>query len=391
MTVLFWLLVGLILYSLLGYGLLWIALAAVRGQGASPQGAVAAAPLHATMLIAARNEEASIAAKLQGVLSQDVHPHRVDIVVVSDGSEDATMSEVARVASPRVTAMEAASHGGKAQALNLGLSRVTGDVVIFSDANSMLVPGALRALLEPFADPVVGGTCGQPRPARRQKAKQKAPWLGRVERAFWLYDSALKRAESRLAGAVSAQGTLYAIRRACLPRRVPEAFADDFYISVQVPAQGRRLAFVSDAIAEEEVTDRTGDEFMRRVRSTERGWRALVAMRGLLNPARHGLYAVQLFSHKVLRRLVAFALPVLLIVTFALLDDGPVYVAAFAAQIFVYGVGVAALLSRRVRKLPGASHAAFFLMGHLAMALGILRATAGVQSARWSPVRDRTG
>src|SRR5690606_8801832 len=122
----------------------------------------------------------------------------------------------------------------------------------------------------------------------------------------------LKAAESALGGAVSAQGTLYAMRRALVPAVIPDAMADDFYISVQAPAAGRRLVLAPQAVAIEAVTARHGDEFMRRVRSTERGWRALWAMRRLMNPFRHGFYALQLICHKLLRRLVAFLLPLLL-------------------------------------------------------------------------------
>ena len=260
---------------------------------------------------------------------------------------------------------------------------IDADVVIFSDANSVPALGALRALLAPFAEPAVGGACGRPRPRGR-----RGGWIGRAEASFWIYDSALKRAESWLGGAVSAQGTLYALRRKLLPITVPAGVADDLFFSLQAVDRGGRLVFVPEAVAVEEVTARTGDEFKRRVRSTERGWRGLMMMSHLLDPRRYGLYAIQLFSHKVLRRLVAFLLPVWLAVSLSLVGRGAVYDLAAVGQVVVYGLGLAALAFPAAARLPGAGAAGFFVMGHAAMALGILRVGAGRRTVRWAPVRD---
>src|SRR5690606_13002131 len=128
-------------FSLVGYGALWIAIARLR----PPRVPVPPdAPLRTTMLIAARNEEAAIAAKLRSVLAEDTGGHRRDILVVSDGSEDRTLEEARSVGDPRVRAFQLPSHGGKASALNEGIRRLDCDVVIFSDANSIVTPGSLR-------------------------------------------------------------------------------------------------------------------------------------------------------------------------------------------------------------------------------------------------------
>lgn len=379
---LFWICAGLIGFSLLGYGLLWCLLAALFGRR---QMSVPEQGISATVLIAARNEAATIRAKLETILAQDLGPHNVDVLVVSDGSEDATLEQVQSLKDARIRGFQTPEHGGKARALTAGLAQITSDVVVFSDANSLLADGALRQLLRPFSLAETGGVCGRLEPLRKSG---RGGWLARAERIFWAYDCALKAAEDRLGGAVSAQGTLYAMRRDLLPARVPLDVADDFYISVQAPAQGFRLVFEPRAVAQEAVTSRTADEFMRRVRSTERGWRGLLHMRQLMNPMRYGAYAWQLIFHKALRRVVAFLLPILLLFSLAAAaEQGGVYLVALLLQLAVYCLGGGALLFPALARVPGSGSCRFFLMGHAAMGLGILRATAGVHSVRWAPAR----
>ena len=378
MTVLFWTLLALLLTIIFGYGLVLIALAALRPQPALPP----ETPLPVTVLIAAHNEQACIADKLRNVLDQDSGGHEVAVVVVSDGSTDRTAEIVRGLDDPRLRLIEITEHIGKIPALNLALATIGSEVVVFSDANSLLVPNALRALLRPFADPRIGGVCGAPAVVLR------SGWLARAEHLYWCYDNALKQAESRLGGAVSATGSLYAVRRRVLTAPIPPSVADDFHISTQVVAAGLRLDFAAMAQSLEEVSGQTGREFGRRVRSTERGWRGLLAMRRLLNPARTGLYAMQLLFHKVLRRMVPLLLAALLLVSALLAPQHGLYAAALFAQLAVYGLALATVLVPPVRRLPGASLAFFFTETQLAMALGLVRVALGLHSSRWTPVRD---
>ena len=373
---LYWVCLGLILFSLFGYGLLWTALAKVWPQ--RPQ--VPERPQQATMIIAARNEVADIGAKIASVLAQDLGPHEMRVLVVSDGSDDGTGDAALRAGQgdPRLTVIEMPTHGGKAAALNAGLARVAADqIVLFSDANARLRPGALCALLAPFGDPQVGGAIGQ------LDIPDQGGLMDRAERLFWRYDNAMKQAEDRIGGTVSAQGTLYAVRRP-LVGHVPPDMADDLFISLGVVARGRRLAFAPRAVAEETITGKTKGEFGRRVRSTERGWRGLMHYARLMNPVVTGAYAPQLFFHKFLRRIVAFLLPVLLVANLALLGEGWFYAVSLVAQLVVYGGAIAALLGAR---FPGASAMVVFTVGHVAIAWAIVRWACGVRSTRWSPVR----
>lgn len=380
MTIVFWSLVALVIIIITGYGAAIILVTAALPRRRLPP----PPPLRATLLIAAHNEEACIADKLANVLAQDVGEHSLSVVVVSDGSSDRT-AEIARGwDDPRVTVVEIQQHVGKIPALNHALQDIAGDVVIFSDANSQFAPGALLALLAGFGDPAIGGVCGALAISRRRSG-----WLGLAERLYWRYDNALKRAESRLGGAVSAQGSLYAIRRHLLTD-VPPSVADDFYISTAVVAQGKRLLFEPAAVTSEAVSGNTRGEFGRRVRSTERGWRALLSRRHMLNPRRTGFYAIQLLFHKVLRRMTPLLLALILLSSMALAPQHWIYATALLLQVGFYGIAAGAALSPWARRLPGASLAFFFVGTQVAMALGLARVALGLHSRGWKPVRDVT-
>lgn len=377
---LFWLLVALLVYGIVGYPLLLLLLSRLFGRDMRPAGP---GPRHFTFLVAAHNEEACIRAKVENCLSLAAPGgFDVQVIVVSDGSTDRTVEEVRSVTDPRVQLVIPEERSGKALALNRILPMATGEVLIFTDANSFVEPGALEAMAECFADPDIGGVCGE-----IAVDTGKSGSIGKAEGAYWTYDQAMKRAETRLGGAVSAQGSFYAIRAGfAAPFR--DDCADDFYNSVRVVAMGSRLAFEPRVRATEHVTERAKKEMGRRIRSTERGWRALMAHRALLNPLTHGWYAWQLLSHKFLRRLMPFLLIALFAVSLALAGKAPVYTLLALLQTGFYATALAAALSSAFRRLPLVRQIFFFSMSNLAMALGLLRYMRGHRSTLWNPVRE---
>lgn len=375
----FWLSAVALIYSILGYGLLVVALARLRPRRAPVPPEM---PMRFSFLIAAHNEAAHIEAKIRDTLAQDAGPHEVEVIVVSDGSADGTAGLARGVADARVRVFELPGHQGKAAAINLGLEHCRGDVVVFSDANSLLAPGSLLAIARHFGDPQTGGVCGR----ITVQAKRAGP-TGQAEGLYWRYDQAIKAAESRLGGTVSAQGSIYAIRRE-LTKPLIMGCADDFLMSVNAVAAGRRLVFEPEAETSEPVSERIGREMGRRIRSTERGWRALMVHRALLNPLRTGWYGWQLFSHKLLRRLNPLFLIALFFSNMALIGRGWFYDLTALAQVAFYGLGLLAMAFPALRRVKPAGLAAFFIFTHLAMLRGILRYYRGHKSVTWRPVRD---
>jgi glycosyltransferase involved in cell wall biosynthesis len=339
-----------------------------------------------SLIVAAHNEAGVIRHKLENLLTLDYEQERIQILVVSDGSDDGTNDLVAEYAGRGVELL-ALPRVGKAAALNRAVQVARGDILVFSDANSIYAPDAVREIVTPFSDPMVGGVAGD---QRYLEAGAGGDASG--EGTYWDFDRLLKRAESRAGNVISATGAIYAIRREHFDP-VPEGVTDDFYVSTGAVCRGRRLVFQERAIAYEPVAATGQLEFQRKVRVITRGLRAVLVRRELLNPQRHGFYAVQLFSHKVLRRVMVIPLTVIGMATPALLRRGRLYRVAAGAQLLVYGTGVAGLLWAQVR---GASPRllrapAYFCLVNYACVRAILNLVTGRTITRWEPGRPASG
>jgi cellulose synthase/poly-beta-1,6-N-acetylglucosamine synthase-like glycosyltransferase len=336
-----------------------------------------------TVIIAAHNEEQSIGPKLANLLATDYPADRRQILVASDGSDDGT-NAVVRTFADRGVRLLALPRVGKAAALNAALAEATGDIVVFSDANSMFSPDAIQAIIRPFADPTVGGVAGDQRYLRGGASGAMAEG----ERGYWDLDRMLKRAESQSGNVISATGAIYAVRRDLIPP-VPDGVTDDFITSTAVVAAGRRLVFAEDAAAYEPVASSGGVEYGRKVRVMTRGLRGVVLRRALLDPRRTGFYALQLLWHKLLRRLMVLPLIGLAVSSPLLLGAGPIYRFAAAGQAAFYGLAAAgiALRGRPISKSRLLAFPAYFCLVNLAALHAAVNVVRGHRIDRWEPQR----
>lgn len=334
-----------------------------------------------TLIIAAHNEAPSIGAKLDNICSLAPLRTPLEVIVASDGSTDGTQ-EIARGYAESGFVLLDLPRAGKARALNAAVAAARGEILAFTDANSMLGPQALPALLAPFADPAVGGVAGDQRYLKRSSGGLS----GAGEKSYWSLDRLLKVFQSRAGSATSATGALYAIRREHFTE-VAEGVTDDFFISTGVVARGRRLVFAPDAVAVEPVASTSSREFGRKVRVITRGLYGVLVRRELLNPFRHGFYALQLLSHKVLRRLVVFPLLALAAAAPLLWGQGPVYQAATLSQGLVYGLALAGLLLSRTRFGRGRifSLPFFFCLVNAACLVAVWQLVRGRRVVVWEP------
>ena len=375
----FWSATGLLAYTYALFPLLVLLRAALRPR---PYDSGEITP-SVTLVISARNEAASIGAKLENLLALDYPDDRLEVVIASDGSEDGT-DELVQGYAERGVRLVSLPRVGKAAALNAAVAEAGGEILVFSDANSIYAPDALRALVRPFADPSVGGVAGD----QRYRSRDGADAIASGEQRYWDLDRLLKAAESRAGSTISATGAIYAVRRSVF-RPVPPGVTDDFFTSTGAIAQGYRLVFAADAIAYEPVAKTSEVEWGRKVRVMTRGLRGVLMRRELLDSRRHGFYAVQLLTHKLLRRTMVFPLALAAATSPLLWRRGRVYRAATLAQAAVYGLGAGGMLLRgrtlgrsKVFMLP-----AFFCFVNVASFRAVLNVVSGRSIDRWEPQR----
>ncbi len=376
----FWLSLAALLYAYAGFPLLVAAVGALRGREVRKGSATP----RMTMIIAAYNEEEAIGERLDNALASDYPSDALEIIVASDGSTDAT-NEIVAGYEPRGVRVLRLPRLGKIAALEQAVGQATGEILIFSDANTVMHPGAVRALASNFADPEVGGVAGH----TSYRLKDGSESSSRGESLYWRYDTWLKAMESRTGSVVSAHGGLYAIRRNLYHVPPDRAVTDDFIISTGVIEQGRRLVFEPDALAYEIAVPTAKPEFRRRVRLMTRGLRAVSIRRRLLNPSRYGFYGVVLFSHKVLRRLVPVCLVVLFAASLYLASTSTFFLIAAVAQTLFYALAVAGGLARRhevgQHKLLYVPF--FYCMANTAALFALLRFVRGDRIELWQPQR----
>ncbi len=202
------------------------------------------------------------------------------------------------------------------------------------------------------------------------------------------YEAWLRQAENRTGCMVSADGALLALRRE-LFQRVPAEVNDDFFISTCAPVAGKRIVYVKEAQVLDQGVDEAGKQYRRRLRVTVGGLQSLAQRRELMNPLRHGAYAIALISHKLIRRLAPVLLLPLLVSSLLLWNAGAFYSLALLAQVLGYGAGIMGLLDRRGRLPKVFRLAGFVLVTMAGMSMGLWQFLRGQRYALWNPQQNR--
>ncbi|MDR0735657.1 MAG: glycosyltransferase [Zoogloeaceae bacterium] len=374
----FWFCLFLPFYAWIGYPL-GLAVCGLFMRPRKPP-STAHAPQPVSVIIAAHNEALHIAQKLHTLLAQD-YPAEVEIIVASDGSSDDTVARARAIDDHRIKVLDLPRQG-KAAALNAAAGEASHAVLVFSDADNRWRRDTLAHLVAPFADAEVGCCVGNMRIPRAGHALSIGDLLYRR------YETWLCAAENHFGCAVSANGALLALRRE-LFQPVPAQVNDDFFLCTCAPAAGKRSVYVAQAQVLDSGVDTVGEQFRRRVRITVGGLQSLVARRELMNPLRHGLYAVALISHKLIRRLAPLLLAPLLLLNLPLWNAGNFYRYTLAAQLTGYAVGALGLLDCKGR-LPKPFRVAGFLLITLAgMNAGLWQFLCGRRYALWNPQQNR--
>jgi len=377
---------ALLLYAYAGYPLLlWIlsrtAGAAARASAASTIESTAW-PL-VSISVAAYNEEAQIRELIKSLLSIDYPRDRLQILITSDGSTDATDAIVTEYADQGIELLRMSERGGKTKAENAASEHLRGEIVVNTDASTRISPGALKPLIAAMLEPSVGCASG-----RDVSVSALAEDANRGEAGYVGYEMAVRDLETRVSGIIGASGCFYAIRADLHRLPLPGWLSRDFAAALKAEEHGYRAVSVSEATCLVPRGASLRKEYRRKVRTIARGMRTLWHKRALMNPIRHPVFAWMLVSHKVTRWLLpwaALAAILALVVLSSELLWARVLLGIGAVVVALAALGWA--LSDRPRLPRLLSAPAFLVAGNLAAAHALVRVLSGGHDALWEPTR----
>ena len=369
MKLLFWLCLALVAYTYFGYAIwLWL-------QVRLRKRPVLQRPIlpEVSIIIAARNEEANLPAKLENLRHLDYPQDRLQIVIASDGSTDRTASILHEHGSNILPVILDQSNG-KACALNEAVKHATGEVLVFLDARQYVEPNAISELVACFADSTVGAVSGE----LLLETSNNAPASDALG-IYWNIEKVVRKLESESGSVVGVTGAIYAIRRELYTEMPPGTILDDLFVPMHVARMGKRVVFQPSAIARDQLFNEKGKEFSRKVRTLTGNYQLLRLAPWMLTPASPLLF--RHISHKLLRLLAPLLLVLMLMAS--AMASGPFYWAAFWLQILFYALGVCGMASPSAKKFKSVAIAYTFVMLNVAAALAFYNFVA-VRNKIWA-------
>ncbi len=386
LKIIFWVLLFIVFYAYIGYGILLFVLVRMKRLLGLKSGGETDADYEpdVTLFIAAYNEKDFVAEKIRNSLELDYPKEKLHMVWVTDGSDDGTPDELKKYEG--ITVHHLPARNGKIGAMNRGMKFVKTPVVVFCDANTMLGKESIRRIVKLFSNSKVGCVSGE----KRIFSKEKDAAAGAGEGLYWKYESTLKKWDAELYSVVGAAGELFAIRTELYREVEKDTLLDDFIISLRVAQDGYTIQYDPEAYAIETASADVKEELKRKIRISAGGIQAVVRLSSLLNIFRYGTLSFQYISHRVLRwtlapLALALLLPLGLIIA---LNEGIIstglYNVLFWLQVLFY---LAALLgwylenkSIRIKLLFVPYY--FFIM-NLSVFLGLKRYLKRTQSVNW--------
>lgn len=386
LKIIFWVLLFIIVYTYVGYGILLYIIIKIRRVlklNKKPKFVPNYEP-DVTLFIAAYNEKDYVDAKMKNSLELDYPKEKLNIIWVTDGSDDGTPDLLSKY--PNTTVHHLDARNGKIGAMNRGMQFVKTPIVIFSDANTGLGKESIRRIVNLFASPKVGCVSGE----KRIINKESDVASGAGEGLYWKYESALKKWDAELYSVVGAAGELFAIRTELYRHVEQDTLLDDFIISLRVAQDGYTIQYDPEAYAIETASANVKEELKRKIRISAGGIQSVVRLKSLLNIFKYGTLSFQYISHRVLRwtltpLCLVLLIPVSTILTYneGILDFG-LYSILFWLQILFY---ISALtgwfLENRSTRIKILFIPYYFFIMNLSVVLGFFRYMKKSQSVNW--------
>ena len=336
--IIFWICLGIVIYTYVGYGiLLCIILKIKRLLGYRRQQPLLGINRNlwpeVTLMVCAYNEEEVVGMKMDNTRQLDYPTEKLHLLWVTDGSSDKTNELLGGY--PEVEVLYQPQRQGKTAALNRGIAHARTEIIIMTDANTLLNRDAIQEIARLFQDPSVGCVAGE----KRVMARDEEQTAAKGEGAYWKYESTLKRWDSELFSAMGAAGELCAVRKPLYQPMPHDTLLDDFIMSMRITAQGYRIAYSKEAYAMEYGSADIREEGKRKQRIAAGGLQSIWRLRRLMNPFTRPLLAFQFISHRVLRwSITPIALMALIPLNVILVfqSAGWIYTVMWIAQIVFY-------------------------------------------------------
>jgi len=370
---LFWIALFGCLYSYAIYPAILLLLPTRRARPAGT--AVAGSSPRVSLVIACRNEAARLPHKLENALQ--INYANLEVMVASDASDDGSDAIVRGYADRGVRLVRSPQRRGKEYVQGLAVAAAEGEIVVFSDAGTDLTLDSIDWIVAAFADPSVGAVSSED---HYLSADGKIVGEG----AYVRYEMWLRRLESGRAGLVGLSGSFFAVRRSLLGKWDP-TIPSDFACALRAVLAGTRA--VSEPRVRgiyREIKD-PRKEYGRKLRTVVRGMTAVARLSEVLNPMRFGMFAFQVWGHKIMRWLVPWFMLLLFITSVALRDHGVIYALALALQVLGYGMVLLAHWIGAVRAMVPIRVVYFFVQANLALAHAGIQFLIGRRIVTWEP------
>lgn len=338
LEIFFWFCISLVLYTYIGYGILAWILVKIRkliGKQFKKYDDPTFLP-HITLAIPAYNEISCIEAKVKNTFSLDYPADKMEILFVTEGSNDGTTEYIQSLKSiyPNLKMIAGNIRKGKIEAMNMAVETIHTPIVIFTDANTSLNNQVIRNIVRHFQDPHVGAVAGE----KRIETEGREAAAGAGEGLYWKYESFLKKLDTELYSVVGAAGELFAVRTHLFGEVENDTLLDDFMVSLRVAAKGFRVIYEPHAYASERPSFSIQDEMKRKIRIASGGFQSIARLGFLCNIFRYGLLSFQYISHRAMRWAVApFCLPLIFFINLTLLFTQPLSQNLSIYWLFMWG------------------------------------------------------
>ncbi len=388
MQTIFWVSLFIIFYTYVGYGILLFFIIKILRIFRKKKAFDLNYKLPSvTIIVAAYNEEYCIEEKITNTLFLDYPKDKVHYIFITDGSTDKTPEIISKYNS--IQLMHKPERTGKIVAVHRAMNEVKSEVVVFTDANTLLNKKALINICRHFQDPSVGAVAGEKRVQIDDSGDATAG-----EGFYWKYESKLKTWDSELFSVVGAAGELFSVKTSLYIPVPVDTLLDDFMISMLIAQKGYRIIYEPNAYATENASANTKEELKRKVRIAAGGIQSFLRLTSLLNPIKHPLLSFQYLSHRILRWTIT---PFLMVFCFFLnwyivigLNGDVKYYVVLAGQVLFYGFALLGwIMQSRSIKVKLFFIPYYFCMMNYAVFAGIKRYMNSNQSVLWEKAKRK--